>query len=94
MTRAGTSLDRVVERRELDGHDGRSGASLERVVLDDGSRLVVKRTSPAVDLVMRITGRRVSREYLLWRAGVLDDCRSAWVMRWSTPGRTGTRPCW
>jgi hypothetical protein len=66
-----TLLDRAVERRPLAGHDGRSGASLERVVLDDGTPLVVKRTSPRSDLVLRRTGGAVSREYRLWQAGVL-----------------------
>lgn len=65
-------LDRIVERVPLDGHDGRSGARLERVGLDDGTRLVIKRTSASVDLAMRMTGARVSREHRLWRAGVLD----------------------
>ena len=68
---AAALLDRAVERAPLDGHDGRSGALLERVLLDDGTRLVVKRTSPAVDLVMRRTGAAVSREYRLWQSGVL-----------------------
>lgn len=72
MSGTGAVLDRVVERLVFDGHDGKSGARLERVVLDDGTRLVVKRTSPAVDLVMRVTGGAVSREYRLWRAGLLD----------------------
>ena len=53
-------------------HDGKSGARLERVVAADGTRLAVKRTSPAVDLVMRLTGADESREYHLWKAGVLD----------------------
>jgi hypothetical protein len=65
-------LDRVIERVPLEGHDGRSGARLERVGLDDGTRLVIKRTSPSVDLAMRVTGSTVSREHRLWRAGVLD----------------------
>jgi hypothetical protein len=65
-------LDRIVERVPLDGHDGRSGARLERVVLDDGTRLVIKRTSPSADLAMRVTGAAVSREHRLWQAGVLD----------------------
>jgi len=73
MTQGAGLLDRAVTRTPLRDHDGRSGALLERVVLDDGTRLVVKRTSPAVDLAMRLTGAAVSREYLLWRAGVLDD---------------------
>ena len=65
-------LDLAVHRVPLESHDGRSGALLERVLLEDGTKLVVKRTSPAVDLVMRLTGEAVSREYRLWRAGVLD----------------------
>lgn len=65
-------LDRIVERASLAGHDGRSGARLERVRLDDGTPLVVKRTSPSVDLVMRMTGSTVSREHRLWKGGVLD----------------------
>lgn len=70
--KASSLLDGAVRRVPVDGHDGRSGALLERVLLEDGTRLVVKRTSPAVDLVMRLTGEAVSREYRLWRAGVLD----------------------
>jgi hypothetical protein len=65
-------LERAVRRTPLVDHDGRSGARLERIVLDDGTRLVVKRTSPATDLVMRLNRAAVSREYDLWRAGVLD----------------------
>ena len=65
-------IERAVRRTPLEGHDGRSGALLERVLLEDGTTLVVKRTSPEVDLVMRLTGEVVSREYRLWRAGVLD----------------------
>ena len=41
MTAATGLLDRIVERVPLDGHDGRSGARLERVGLDDGTRLVL-----------------------------------------------------
>jgi hypothetical protein len=72
VTAATGLLDRIVERVPLDGHDGRSGARLERVGLDDGTRLVIKRTSPSVDLAMRVTGATVSREHRLWQAGVLD----------------------
>lgn len=60
----------VVERTVLDGHDGRSGATLERVVLADGRRLVVKRSDPATDLTVASTGG-VQRERALWEAGVL-----------------------
>lgn len=72
MTAVAGLLDRIVERVPLDGHDGRSGARLERVGLDDGTRLVIKRTSPSVDIAMRVTGATVSREHRLWQAGVLD----------------------
>lgn len=37
-------LDDVVERQPVEGHDGRSGARLERVQLADGSSLIVKRS--------------------------------------------------
>ncbi len=52
--------------------DGRSGATLERVRLADGSRVVVKRFDPAVDLVMRMTGDTRGREVELWQRGILD----------------------
>ncbi len=54
------------------GHEGKSGASLERATMDDGRRLVLKRLSPATDLIMALTGDEVGREYLLWSAGLLD----------------------
>ena len=72
MSGVAALLDRVVERAPLGGHDGRSGARLERVRLDDGTPLVVKRTSPSVDIAMRTTGSTVSREHRLRKAGVLD----------------------
>jgi hypothetical protein len=62
----------VAERTVLAGHEGKSGAALERATMDDGRRLVVKRLSPATDLVMAMTGDEVGREYLLWSGGVLD----------------------
>ncbi len=67
-----TILDEAVERVPIGGHDGRSGASIERVRLADGRRLVVKRMHPDFDLTMRLTGDAVGREFVLWREGVLD----------------------
>lgn len=64
-------LERAVERVVLDDHDGRSGARLERVRLDDGTRLIVKRAEPNRDLTMLLTGKQ-ARERALWSAGVLD----------------------
>lgn len=60
----------VVDRTVLTEHDGRSGALLERVVLADGRRLVVKRSDPVGDLTVALGGG-VQRERLLWEAGVL-----------------------
>ncbi|MGH8994119.1 MAG: hypothetical protein ACRDZ7_21630 [Acidimicrobiia bacterium] len=65
-------LDGAVERAVLDGHDGRSGAALERVLLDDGTRLVVKRARPGADLTMQLSGDSEGRELVLWATGVLD----------------------
>jgi hypothetical protein len=65
-------LDTAIARSTLGEHDGRSGASLERVVLADGRRLVVKRSRWATDLVRRLTDDEHGREAALWRAGVLD----------------------
>jgi hypothetical protein len=66
-------LDAALQREPLAGHDGKSGAALERVVLADGRRVVVKRLDPATDLMMRLTRDPVGREYALWSSGCLDD---------------------
>ena len=66
-------LATAVERTVLAGHDGRSGAGLERVRLADGRRLVVKRTFTSADLTMRFSGDDVGRELVLWETGVLDQ---------------------
>lgn len=65
-------LDDAVECQALEGHDGRSGARLERVQLPDGSSLIVKRMAPGSDILMRMTSDPTGRELALWRAGVLD----------------------
>lgn len=62
----------VVERGAMPGHEGKSGALLEKVLLDDGQRLVVKRLSRTTDLLMALTDDAVGRELLLWRSGILD----------------------
>ena len=61
----------------LDGHDGRSGARLERVHLSGGTRLIVKSTLPGADLGMVVSGDRDGRELRLWRAGHLDELPDA-----------------
>ena len=64
-------LDSALERSPVND-DGRSGAVLERVTLADGTRVVVKRFDPAIDLVMRLTGDDHGREVRMVRRGVLD----------------------
>jgi hypothetical protein len=64
-------LDTAVDRAPVND-DGRSGATLERVLLADGSRVVVKRFDPSVDLVMRFTGDTRGREVEFFRRGTLD----------------------
>lgn len=61
-----------VERTPLPDSEGKSGAVLERAVLPDGRRVVVKRYSPRTDIFMRLLGDEVGRELLLHRAGTLD----------------------
>jgi hypothetical protein len=64
-------LDSAIDRSPVND-DGRSGATLERVLLADGSRVVVKRFDPSVDLIMRLSGDTHGREVDLFRDGVLD----------------------
>ena len=64
-------LDTALERAPVND-DGRSGATLERVLLADGSRVVVKRFDPGVDLVMQLSGDTRGREVELFRSGLLD----------------------
>jgi hypothetical protein len=87
-----TILDEAIERVPIGGHDGRSGASVERVRLGDGRRLVVKRMHPDHDLTMRLTGDSVGREYSLWREGMFDalppGIGHAIVDGWQAEGET------
>jgi len=64
-------LDTALDRAPVND-DGRSGATLERVLLADGSRVVVKRFDPSVDLVMRFSGDAHGREVDFFRRGILD----------------------
>ncbi len=62
----------AVERVVLSGHEGKSGAGLERIRLADGRVLVVKTIEPGTDFTIEATGGLPGCEILLWRAGVLD----------------------
>ena len=65
-------LGTAVERIPIGDHVGKSGATLERVRLPDGTRLVVKTLSPATDLLMAAIGDTGCVEYQIWASGVLD----------------------
>ncbi len=66
------ALDSATAHGDL-GEDGRSGATLRRLTLADGRRVVVKRYDPGTDVVMRMIGDDHGREVELYLAGVLDD---------------------
>jgi hypothetical protein len=88
----GELLVDAVERVALAGHEGKSGAGLERVRLADGRALVVKRFSRDTDVFLAVTGGEVGWEYLLWRSGALDRLPSyvghALVDAWVEDGTT------
>ena len=67
-----TLLDGARERMPLADNDGKSGAVIERAVLADGTRVIVKCFDPAQDMVMRLTGDTRGREVELFTSGVLD----------------------
>jgi len=64
-------LARAASRESVRPEDARAGASYERVTIG-GDAYFVKRLSPASDWIMRVTGDRVHRPYLVWRAGIMD----------------------
>ncbi len=68
-------LEDAVERSPVND-DGRSGATLERVRLRDGSRVILKRFDPSVDLVMRLFGDTRGREVEMFQRGLLDGLPS------------------
>jgi hypothetical protein len=69
-------LEDAVDRAPVND-DGRSGATLERVRLRDGSRVIVKRFDPSVDLVMQLSGDERGREVALFESGILDRLPSS-----------------
>ena len=77
-------------RVAIDGHDGRSGARLERGVLD-GTRVVVKTVEPHTDLSLLLGGDPSGRERRLWADGVLDRLPAGTGHALIAAGWTGTR---
>ena len=73
MARSVTELlARASSRTVLRTGDARSGSAFERVEID-GEPYFLKQLSPASDWIMRVTGDRVHRPYLIWRAGIMDE---------------------
>ena len=64
-------LSRASWRDSVPPGDGRSGAAYERVTVD-GTAYFVKRLSQSSDWIMRVTGDRVHRPYLVWQAGMMS----------------------
>jgi len=64
-------LARASSRERLVPADARSGAVFERIVVGP-DRYFVKRFGFASDWVMRVSGDRVCRPYLVWQAGIMD----------------------
>lgn len=62
--------ERVVTAEPL-GSEGASGNKVERVTLDDGTRLVRKRVSPEWDWISRATGDD-GRALVMWEYGVFE----------------------
>ena len=78
-------LDRVIARQTMGAHDGRSGATLERLTLDDGTTLVLKRADPRKE-ISGLLGIP-DAELRLWEAGAFarfpDAIRHAIVDKWT-----------
>ncbi len=83
-------VERVTGRVGIDGHDGRSGAHLERGVLD-GRPVVVKTVEPEGDLSLLVGGDPSGRERRLWADGVLDRLPTGTGHAVIAAGWTGTR---
>jgi hypothetical protein len=66
-----TWLSRATERMALDDAPGKSGARLERLVID-GQPYVLKRLDLATDWTMRASGCLRGAPYELWHRGILD----------------------
>jgi hypothetical protein len=65
-------LSRASTRTTVQPADGKSSSTFEKVVVD-GERYFLKRLSPASDWIMRVTGDRYHRPYLIWQSGLMDQ---------------------
>jgi hypothetical protein len=51
--------------------DGKSQSTFERLTVG-GQAYFLKRLSPATDWIMRVTGDRIHRTFVIWQAGIMD----------------------
>lgn len=65
-------LDRITQRRLVEAHDGRSGARIERGLLDGTTPVYIKTSDVATDIVGLATGDP-RRELRLHRAGLFHQ---------------------
>jgi hypothetical protein len=65
-------LVEAAEPQPIAETDGKSGATLERAVLADGRRVIVKRFDAETDLVMRVLGDDHGFEVDHWLNGIFD----------------------
>ena len=94
-------LQDAVRRVVMTGHEGKSGAGLEKVWLADGRALVVQAGDPGVRPDPgRSPAGNVARECLLWRSGLFDRLPpgvthalvDAWVEEDGTTRHRDARP--
>ena len=64
-------LAAATHRELVQPPDGKSTSTFEKVTID-GRPYFVKRQSRATDWIMRVTGDRIQRPYVVWRAGIMD----------------------
>ncbi len=78
-------LSGATERETLEEAPGKSGARIERVVID-GQRFVLKHMDPGSDWSIRASGSLRGASLLLWERGSSPGCPTAWPSR-SSPSR-------
>src|ERR1022692_5058404 len=84
-------LARVTERETLEEAPGKSGARIERVVID-GQRYVLKHMDPGSDWTIRASGSLRGASLTLWERGILarlPDCLNQPILAVAGEGTDG-----
>jgi hypothetical protein len=87
-------LARATERVPLDDAPGKSGAAMERLVID-GQPFVLKRLDLASDWTLRASGCLDGPPFVLWQRGVLDrlpECINQPIVAVARDAPAGARP--